>query len=86
MINSVLAHVSEAPNKGRAYSERAEVGIAGVAHRRAENESVSDRCGVVRYVDGDESVGPAIAKDCGAEPSTGIVIPRERARERKRRG
>ena len=52
--------------------------IAWVADCRAENESVSDRWGIVRYIDSDESVGPAIAEDCGAELSTEIVSPRRR--------
>ena len=77
-IEYVLAHGSEARYEGRTYSERAAVGIFGVSNGRAENESVSDRWGTVRYVDSDESVGPAIAEDCGAEPSTGIVSPRRR--------
>ena len=62
-IDCVLAHGSEAPNEGRAYSEQAQVGIVGVSNGRAENESVSDRRRMVRCVEGDESVGPAIDKD-----------------------
>ena len=62
-MGSVLAHRSEAPDEGRTYSERAAVGFTGVADRRAENESVADRCRMVRCVDSDERVGPAIAED-----------------------
>ena len=78
MIDSVLAHGSEAPNEGRTYNQRAQVGIAGVSNGRAENESVSDGGKVLRYAEGDESVGPAVDKDCGVESSTGIVSPRHR--------
>ena len=65
-------------NEGRTYSERAAVGIAGVADCRAENESVSYGSGVLRCVESNESVGPAIDKDCDVGPNTEIVSPRRR--------